>query len=77
MYEVKACVKLAKADQVVDALAQFDGVRGVAVVPLQEYGHAGGTGRLTKVAMVKLQLYVSAVEAADTVALHCRSSQNG
>ena len=68
MYEIKAYVKGAKADHVVDALAQLDGVSGIAVLPLQEYGHARGTGRLSKVSMVKLELDVSTIETADTVA---------
>ena len=68
MYEIKAYVKRANADQVVDALAQLDCVSGIAVVPLQEYGHARGTGKLTRVEMVKLELDVSSSELADTVA---------
>jgi nitrogen regulatory protein P-II 1 len=68
MYEIKAYVKQGKADDVVDALAQLEGVKGIAVVPLQEYGHAQGSGKLTKVEMVKLELDVSSRELADTVA---------
>lgn len=68
MYEIKAYVKKIKADEVVDALAQLDGVSGIAVVPLAEYGHAQRTGKLIKVEMFKLELDVATSEAANAVA---------
>ena len=70
MFEVKAYVKQVKMEAVIDALAQLECVTGIAVVRLHEYGHALGTGKLTRVDMIKLEVDVAGLEDAKRAA-HC------
>ena len=69
MYEIKAYVRKAMTEFVIDELAKLDGVASIAVVSLNEFGHtAGDSGPMEKVDMVKLEVDVASESAADTVA---------
>lgn len=59
MREIKAYLRKNMLDNVIDALALVPGLPGIAVVEVQEYGHAIDNGRLVKSDMVKLEIDVS------------------
>ena len=42
MYEIKAYVRKAMTEFVIDELAKLDGVASIAVVSLNEFGHTAG-----------------------------------
>ena len=56
MKEVKAYVRPELVDHVVDVLGLIPGVGGIAVVPVQDYGHVLGDGGLKRTRMVKLEV---------------------
>jgi|AntRauTorcE11898_2_1112593.scaffolds.fasta_scaffold04950_3 nitrogen regulatory protein P-II 1 len=78
MYEVKAYLRHALCERVVEALEAIDGVTGVAVVMLNEFGHRPD-GVMEAVDRVKLELYVAETALADavveTILQHGRSGE--
>lgn len=76
MKEIKAYVREAMLDQVMDALAAVPGLPGVAVVHLRAFGHASGDGALAKAEMAKLEVDVPdalAAQVVETIASHART----
>ena len=61
MKEIKAYVREAMVDRVVDALGRLPGPPGVTVLEVQAYGHPPGGATLEPVRMAKLE-----VDVADT-----------
>lgn len=55
MKEIKAYVRPELVDHVVDVLGLIPGLGGVAVVPVNDYGHVGDDG-LRRVRMIKLEV---------------------
>ncbi|WP_341581329.1 P-II family nitrogen regulator [Marinobacter metalliresistant] len=69
MYEIKAYVRKAMSELVIDEVAKLAGVASIAVVSLSEFGHTVNDGsEMAKVEMVKLEVDVDSESAADTVA---------
>ncbi|RFF29705.1 P-II family nitrogen regulator [Wenzhouxiangella sediminis] len=61
MFEIKAYIRPALLDRVIDALGQMGGHHGIAVVPVQEYGHAADDGDgLVRAEMIKLEVNAEA-----------------
>lgn len=60
MKEIKAYIRPELADHVVDVLGLIPGLSGVAVVPVNDYGHVFDNGGLKRTRMIKLE-----VDAAD------------
>lgn len=69
MKEIKAYVRKAMRDPTIDALEQVEGLPGLAIVPVQEFGHSVGTGRLERIEMIKIEMDVPEhlVEAVVTI----------
>lgn len=66
MFEVKAYVRDALCERVVEELEAIDGVAGVAVVKLNEFGHRKD-GVMESVERVKLEVDVADAALADAV----------
>jgi|SRR6056297_1567585 len=56
MMEIKAYVRPELIDHVVDVLGLIPGLGGIAVVPVQDYGHVLGDGGMKRTRMVKLEV---------------------
>lgn len=56
MKEVKAYVRPELVDHVVDVLGLIPGLGGIAVVPVNDYGHVFGDGVLKRTRMIKLEV---------------------
>lgn len=56
MKEVKAYVRPELVDHVVDVLGLIPGLGGIAVVPVNDYGHLLGGGALKRARMMKLEV---------------------
>ena len=59
MKEIKAYVRPALIDIVVDALARIDGLSGIAIVPTREYVHCKSDAELERIQMIKIEVDVS------------------
>lgn len=79
MMEIKAYIRPALLDRVIDALGELEGHHGIAVVPVQEFGHAADNGdRLVRTEMIKLEINVEpdrVDEMVDLILSNARSGQ--
>lgn len=76
MKEVKAYIRNALVDDVVDALEALPGVPAVAVVPVRGFGHTANGGPAVRVEMSKLEVDLpdDAVEPViDCIVRHART----
>ncbi|MEF8793895.1 P-II family nitrogen regulator [Thiohalorhabdus sp.] len=76
MKEIKAYIREAMVDQVVDALGKLPGPPGVTVLDVQAYGHRPGGDTLERTRMAKLEVDVSDDSfdrVVDTVLKHART----
>ena len=64
MKEIKAYIREAMKDRVIDALQNIERLTGFAVVPVHEFGYDLGSDRLERVEMVKLE-----IDAPDDLAI--------
>ena len=77
MKEIKAYVREVMLEQVMSALADIDGIPGIAVVHLREYGHVQDGG-LKRVKMAKLEIDVSeklANTVVDVIVANARTGE--
>ncbi|QKK03592.1 MAG: P-II family nitrogen regulator [Pseudomonadota bacterium] len=78
MLEIKAYIRPALVDHVIDALGRVGGHHGIAVVPVQEYGHATDDGNgLVRTEMVKLEINAEADRVDDIVDRILSSARSG
>jgi len=78
MFEIKAYIRPALLDRVIDALGQVDGHHGIAVVPVQEFGHAADDGDgLVRTEMIKLEINAEADRVDDIVQLVLSNARSG
>jgi len=59
MKEIKAYIREAMVDQVIDAIGKLPGPPGVTVLPVQAYGHRPGAPTLEPTRMAKLEVDVA------------------
>ncbi|MDZ7662996.1 P-II family nitrogen regulator [Thiohalophilus sp.] len=79
MKEIKAYIRNNMVDAVIDALAAMPDIPGVAVVPVNGFGHVHDNGDTTvRVSMSKLEIDVPAYEVEaviDCITRHARTGE--
>lgn len=79
MLEIKAYIRPALLDRVIDALGHLEGHHGIAVVPVQTFGRAADEGEgLVRAEMIKLEISAEpeqADEIVDRILSYARSGE--
>lgn len=76
MKEIKAYIREAMVDPVIDAIAKLPGPPGVTVLEVKAYGHRPGAATLEKTRMAKLEVDVaddSFERVVDTILQNART----